>query len=48
MSIQIQKTSKAGLALRAESHNTHLWYGISIIVKVWKIAVIFMVGKEVK
>ena len=47
MSIQIQKTSKAGLALRAENHNTPLWHGVSVIVKVWKVAVIFMVGKEI-
>lgn len=48
MSIQIQKTSKAGLALRAENHNTPLWRGVSVIIKVWKVAVIFMAGKEVK
>lgn len=48
MSIQIQKTSKAGLALRAENHNTPLWYGVSIIIRVWKVAIIFMAGKEIK
>lgn len=48
MSIQIQKTSKAGLALRAENHNTPLWRGVSVIIKVWKVAVIFMAGKEIK
>ncbi len=47
MSIQIQKTSKAGLALRAENHNTPLWHGVSVIVKVWKVAFIFMVGEEI-
>ncbi len=48
MSIQIQKTSKAGLALRAENHNTPLWHGVSVIVKVWKVAFIFMAGEEIK
>jgi len=48
MNIQLQKTSKAGLALRAENHNTPLWRGVSIICKIWKVAIIFMVGKEVK
>ena len=46
MSIQIQKTSKAGLALRAENHNTPLWHGVSVIVKIWKVAIIFMVGEK--
>ena len=47
MSIQIQKTSKAGLALRAENHNTPLWHKVSVIVKVWKVAFIFMAGEEI-
>ena len=47
MRIQIQKTSKAGIALRAENHNTPLWHGVSVIVKVWKVAFIFMAGEEI-
>jgi len=47
MTIQIKKTSNAGLALRAENHNTPLWHGVSVIVKVWKVAFIFMAGKEI-
>lgn len=47
MSIQIKKTSKSGLALRAENHNTPLWHGVSVIVKIWKVAIIFMVGEEI-
>jgi len=47
MNIQLQKTSKAGLALRAEIHTTPLWHGVSVIVKVWKVAIIFMAGKEI-
>ena len=47
MSIQIKKTSKVGLALRAENHNTPLWHGVSVIVKVWKVAIIFIAGEKI-
>lgn len=48
MQIQISKTRQAAISLNTQIHSLSVWHGMSVIIRLGWIAIIIMVGEEVK
>lgn len=48
MQIQISKTRQAAVSLKTQLHSLSVWHGVSVIIRFGWIAIVIMVGEEVR